>query len=224
MSRRALSDRRPFLLLSLLFATSYYFVMDGKVGGSWLSLWKGAGVGFLALYALYRGSSRDGLLLAIVMTLCAVADVALEFSFAIGGALFAMAHIVAIALYWSNMRANLARSQIALATALIILTPVIAGFLAYPQPNWWWATGYIALAGAMAATAWTSRFPRYRTGLGAVLFVASDLLIVASASGQLATDTADWVIWPLYYTGQLLIVLGVIRSINPARRDVPSKV
>ena len=55
MPRHALAEHRPYLLLSLLFGVSYFFVMDDAMGGTWLMLWKGAGVAFLAAYARIGG-------------------------------------------------------------------------------------------------------------------------------------------------------------------------
>ena len=69
----------------------------------------------------------------------------------------------------------------------------------------------------MAAFAWTSRFPRYRVGLGALMFLVSDLLIFAR-SGPLAH--AAWIgfsIWGLYYAGQALICLGVTGTLAKGR-------
>ena len=64
----------------------------------------------------------------------------------------------------------------------------------------------------MAAAAWTSRFPRYRTGIGAMLFLASDLFIIAGEGAVLSKDITMWLVWPLYFAGQALIAWGVVRS------------
>lgn len=217
MPRRALIKHRPWLLASLVAGVSYFFVMDDPLGGIWLMLWKGAGVGFLAIYAAFRGRGLDGALIALALALGAAGDVALEISFLVGGALFASGHLVAIALYLRNPRAKVAPSQIATSAALLLLTPLIAGAVTYPLPNWGLATGYSALVGAMAAAAWSSGFPRYRVGLGAVLFVVSDLIIFAREGGAVPTATAEWLIWPLYYGGQLLIAIGVVQSLRKRR-------
>ena len=64
--------------------------------------------------------------------------------------------------------------------------------------------------------AWTSSFPRYRVGIGALLFVASSLLTFGQM-GPLATEAwAEWPVWPLYYAGQFLICTGVIQSLRKA--------
>lgn len=214
MPKHALIEHRPYLVLSLLFAITYFFMMDGKVGGSWLALWKGAGVGFLAIYAVHRGRGRDGVLISIVMTLCALADVTIQFSFLAGGAIFAIGHMVAIGLYVSNRRERTSGSQKAAGVALLVTTPVLAGTLTYPLDNWWLAALYAALVGAMAGTAWTSRFPRYRVGVGALLFVVSDLVLFAQEAGHISRDLSDWLVWPLYYSGQFLIATGVIQTIR----------
>lgn len=214
MPKRALIEHRPWLLASLVAATSYFFVSDDQVPGLYLMVWKGLGVGLLAAYAWLRGKGADGLLIALVMALCAAADMVLEFSFLFGAALFGLAHLVAIALYLRNRRTNPSASQRAAGLALLIVTPVAAALIAFPRENWELATGYTVLLGAMAAAAWTSRFPRYRVGTGAVLFVISDLVIFAREAGRLDADFAAWLIWPLYYAGQLLIVTGVVQTLR----------
>ena len=217
MPKRALIDHRPYLLLSLLFGISYFFVMDGKVGGSYLALWKGAGVAFLAIYCAQRGRGREGVLITLVMAVCALADVVLEFSFLFGGALFALGNAIAVWLYATNRRENPTGSQIAAGVALLIGTPAVAALLTYPLENWYLAALYALIVGAMAGAAWTSRFPRYRVGVGAVLFVVSDLVIFAREAGHMSRDLAEWLVWPLYYGGQFLIATGVIQTIRKGK-------
>ena len=214
MPKRALSEHRPYLLASLAAAVSYFFVMDDPIGGIWLMAWKGAGVGFLALYAAHRGKGIDGTLIALVMAFGALGDVALEISFLVGGGLFAIGHLIAIALYLRNRRGGPTSSQQLAGLALLVATPVIAGMMTYPLPNWQVATGYSFLVGAMAAGAWTSRFSRYRVGAGAVMFVVSDLLIFAREAGHITAEVGSWLIWPLYYGGQFLIATGVVQTIR----------
>ena len=214
MAHKALADLRPWLLLSLLAAVTYFFVMDDPLGGTWLMIWKGTGVGFLALYAAARAHGPNGVLITAAMLFGAAGDVALEISFLVGGALFAVGHGFAIALYLRNRRATVAHSQRAAAWAMLIASPAIAASLTYPLPNWLLATAYSALVGGMAAAAWTSRFPRYRVGIGAVMFLVSDLLIFAHEAQAVSSGVADWLVWPLYYGGQFLIVTGVVQTLR----------
>ena len=87
---------------------------------------------------------------------------------------FLIGHLVAIRLYRQHRRAAPAASQRAAALALLILTPLTAFLLGGPL-----VALYALGLGGMAATAWLSSFSRYRVGLGAVMFVISDLLIFA---------------------------------------------
>ena len=217
MPKRALIDHRPYLLLSLLFGISYFFVMDGKIGGSYLALWKGAGVGFLAIYAVHRGQGREGVLITLVMAICALADVVIQFNFLAAGAIFAGAHFLAIWLYMSNRREDKTSSQIATGLALLIGTPALAAMLTYPLDNWYLAALYALVVGAMAGSAWTSRYPRYRVGIGAVLFVVSDLVIFAREADHMSLELSEWLVWPLYYGGQFLIATGVIQTIRKGK-------
>jgi uncharacterized membrane protein YhhN len=73
---------------------------------------------------------------------------------------------------------------------------------------------YAALLGAMAATAWISRFPRYRVGIGAMLFVASDLLIFARMGPLAGSAVPGMLIWPLYFAGQALVAWGVVQALS----------
>lgn len=100
------------------------------------------------------------------------------------------------------------------ALALLILTPLIAALMTFPLDNWMLAAAYSAVVGAMAATAWLSRFPRYRVGLGAVLFVVSDLFIFSREAGVLPESITSWLIWPLYFGGQFLIATGVVQTLR----------
>lgn len=214
MPHRALVDHRPWLLISLIAGISYFFVSDAPIGGIWLMLWKGAGVAFLAVYAAFRGRGFDGALIAAALAFGAMGDIALETSFLIGGALFAIGHAIAIALYLRNRRTKPSPSQALAGLSLLVLTPLIAALMTYPIENWLVATGYSAIVGAMAAAAWTSRFPRYRVGIGAVMFVVSDLLIFARESAVLPDLVTGWLIWPLYYGAQFLIAVGVVQTLR----------
>lgn len=211
MPRRALIDKRPWLLASLAAGVSYYFVRDSvTVPGLWLMAWKGAGVALLAVYALLRHKGADSRLIAAVMTLGALGDVAIEILLEAGAGFFLIGHLVAIALYLRHRRAVLAPTQKAAGLALLVLTPVVAWGLTRDLA----ATGYALGLGGMAAAAWTSSFPRYRVGLGAVLFVASDLLIFARMGPLSASALPGLLIWPLYYFGQVLIATGVVGELR----------
>lgn len=210
---KALIDHRPWLLASLIFSLCY-FVWGDTLPGLFVIPLKGLGVGLLAIYAARRSSGTDGVLVALVLGLSALADMVLEVSFLFGAAIFALAHLVAIALYWRNPRQKRHGSQMGAALAIAILVPAITALLTWPQPNWHLATLYACTLAAMSASAWVSRFPRYRVGLGTLLFVASDLAIFAREAGRIDPALADWIVWPLYYVGKLMIATGVVQTLR----------
>ena len=216
MPRRALVDHRPWLLAGVIAAVAYYF-LEGSIKVEPIEIAiKGLGVGFLAIYALRRAPGVDGTILTIALALSALADMALELWFEAGGALFAASHVAAIILYMRNRREGASMSQRLLGLALLITVPAFS-FVLSDDP----LIGVYAITlGAMAATAWTSRFPRYRVGIGALLFVVSDWLIFSRMGPFDLGDLPDLLVWPLYFAGQLMIATGVVQSLRgetPAR-------
>lgn len=207
---RALIDHRPWLLAGVAMAVAFWLLSHGAPGSPFLVALKGASVAALAGYALAHARDRDGLLLAAVMALGAAGDVGIEVDVRLGGGLFLLSHVAAIALYRRNRRAHPAATQRAAAAALLAGVP-LAAWLLTRDPL---AAIYAAALGAMAGSAALSRFSRYRVGLGALLFVGSDLLIFARLGEALPESLTQWLIWPLYYAAQLLICTGVIRVLR----------
>lgn len=177
--------------------------------------WKGSGVGLLAVYAALRARSFDGWLLTAVMALGAAGDVLLGAAgFVVGGGVFLLGHLVAIWLYLRNRRAGLSRGDWVSGLLLIPATVVAAWLLPADRGSAAGIAAYALGLSAMAATAGLSRFPRGRVALGALMFLASDLLIFARA-GPLAGEAAavGVFVWSLYFAGQTLICLGVTRML-----------
>lgn len=201
-------------IAALAFGASYFIVRDLQ-WPLWLLIgWKGAGVGLLAAWAASQARSTDGWMLAGVMALGALGDVLIEAAGLTAGAIaFLAGHLLAIGLYLRNRRATLSFSQRALA---LLLVPAVV-WIAWSLPTDRSAAPGIALyalgLAAMAAAAWTSRFPRYRTGMGAMLFVASDLLIFARLGPMLHSPWPDLLVWPSYFIGQALIARGVVTTL-----------
>lgn len=208
--KRALIEKRPWLVASLVAGVSYWLAAKGQVPGLWLIVWKGAGVALLAAYAWMHHPSRNAHLLALVMALGALGDMLLELVFTAGAVAFFLGHITAIALYLRHRREHATGSQKAAALATLIGVPLISWQLTQAADATLYALG---LAG-MAAAAWLSSFPRYRVGMGAMMFVVSDLLIFARMGPMAASSIPDLLIWPLYYFGQFLICTGIIATLR----------
>ena len=194
----------------MVAGASYMLAAPLGVGGPVAIVWKGAGVALLAVWCAMQARGRDGWLITAVMAFGALGDVLLEtVGLDAGATAFLIGHIIALWLYQFNQRQDKASSQIALGLVLLIATPLIAWSLTHQLG----VVFYAATLGAMAGTAWMSRFPRYRVGLGAVMFVASDLLIFAKLGPLAASPVPGLLIWPLYFGGQALIAWGVTQTL-----------
>ncbi len=212
--KRAIIESRPYLLLSLLFGISYFFVKDSNFPGMYLMFWKGAAVGFLAVYAFRRAHNFEGKLIAGVMAFGALGDMLIEIDLMAGAGAFMIGHCIAIWLYSRHRRESIAFSQKLFAILLVPITMFIAWSLPFDRSEALGLALYSLFLAVMAAMAWTSSFPRYRVGIGALMFVVSDLFIFAEMGLLQESLIPSWTIWPLYYIGQFLIVTGVVRTLR----------
>lgn len=206
------------LIAALLAGISYYLASRFMEPSALLTVWKGAGVGLLALWAAMQARSLDGWLIALVMALGATGDVLLDAMGVFeGGVAFMAGHLVAIFLYLRNRRPQTSFSQKTLA---ILLVPIVI-WLSWSFPaDRETAMGvaiYASPLALMAALAWTSRFSRFTVGIGAMLFVISDLLIFARMGPLASSMLPGLLIWPLYFMGQAMIAMGVVRTLAGGR-------
>jgi uncharacterized membrane protein YhhN len=204
-----------WVLAAAVLAASSYVVGWFLPIPDWLNVaWKGAGVSLLAVYAALNAKSLDGWLLAAVMAFGALGDMLLETHGLIVGALaFLAGHLVAIGLYAKNRRpAGAADWAVA---AGIVISVTVAAYLLPPERA---GAGLVALyalgLAAMAAAAWLSRFPRPLVAAGALMFCVSDLLIFLR-TGRPTLDILPigLAVWGLYFAGQALIAVGVVRTL-----------
>ena len=217
MPRRALIDKRPILLASMAAALAYFVLRQSPVVPEmWLVPLKGCAAGLLALYAFVRFRKSDTRLLGAMFLLAALGDMAIEWDFIAGAIFFFGYHMIAIALYLRHPREAASGSQKTAAVAMLLATPAIFWLLPADRAMAWPTALYGLALGGMAACAWLSAFSRYRVGVGAVLFLVSDLLIVAGMGPLMGERLHQWLIWPLYYLGQLMICLGVIDRLRRA--------
>lgn len=218
ISRAQIWDRARWAwVLALIGGVTYYYAVRLGMDGWAITLWKTSGVGLLALWAAWNARGAEGRWIAAVLAFGAAGDFLIEeFGLLAGGATFAIGHLIAIAFYLSHRRRKLSRSQRLFALLVTPLSLLIAWQLARGSGGELLiaALAYTLIVALMTATAWCSRFPRYRTGFGAVLFLASDLLIFAGEGGAISKDVASGLVWPLYFGGQALIAWGVVRSLS----------
>ena len=208
---------RIVLAASVVAGVSYIWSWGLPLSEAASLAWKGAGVGLLAVYAALRARDLDGWLIAAVMAFGALGDVLLGAAgLVVGAVAFLIGHLIAIGLYWRNRRAVVTISQRLLAVALVPATVIIAYLLPADRAGAPGVALYAFGLALMAAFAWISRFPRYRVGLGGLMFVASDLLIFAREGALAGAAWIGLAIWGLYYFGQMLICVGVTGAL--ARR------
>lgn len=219
MPKRALYEKRPLLLASIVAALAYYYLRAGPMPDLALVPLKGSAVGLLALYLWLCHASPDARLMAAGFAAAALGNMAAEVEpgGTISGLLFFAYVVLALAVYLRNRRPSLSPSQKGAAVALLLLTPIIAWFMPADRaqaPN---IAIYSLALGAMAAGAWASVFPRYRVGAGAVLFLLSDLLLFAEMGPLRVSVVPQILVWPVYYLGQFLIAVGIAQTLR--KRD-----
>ncbi|WP_417621638.1 lysoplasmalogenase [Parasphingorhabdus sp.] len=215
--KSAFAENRPFLMISLLFGISYYFACvlnTPELPEPLIVLWKGAGVSFLAIYALVRLHRLDGKIVGAFMAFGALGDMALEYDMIIGAGAFMVGHFLAIAFYSRYRRHKLGFSQKLFAILLVPLSIGIAWALPSDRGSALTIALYCLSVAGMAAMAWTSRFSRYQVGAGAILFLVSDLLIFARMGPLETSIIPDLFIWPFYYFGQFMIATGIVRTLR----------
>ena len=212
-------DRARWLWwLALAGGVGFLVAVFQRLDGPAIWAWKATGVGFLALWAAANARERSGWLIAAALGFGALGDWLLDAKgLETGAVAFVVGHIIAIILYLTNRRAAMTPSQRLLGWLTMPATLAIVWGMLSPAPGWWHAAVY-SLFVAMAAAAWTSRFPRYRTGVGAMLFLASDLFIFAGEGAVLSKDVTMWLVWPLYFGGQALIAWGVVSTLSKEAR------
>lgn len=213
MSRRALSEIGPLVLLSVAAALAFYYLRWTTVPELYQIPVKGTAVALLALYAWARHSSPDARLLTWALGAAALGDMAMEVDRTIGGSLFFLFHVLAMGVFLRHRRAPLKGLNSWVVGLTLILTPFAAWLLTAS----WDVVFYAAALGAMAASALASTFPRYRVGGGALLFVLSDLLIFAEMGPLEGHFLPRYMVWPTYYLGMLLIATGVVQTLR--KRD-----
>lgn len=194
------------LVVSLVFGIGYWLGAGLIPAGPLHVMVKMGGVGFLALYA-WHNAHQATRPIALVMALGALGDGLIELNLIAGAVAFLAGHLLAITFYWPwGRRANWSdRCVIPLLTAgIMAATMILSG-------NNTGAKIYALGLTAMVVAAWMSEFPRTLVGFGAILFAVSDLLLFGRMGLMAGSAVPDLLVWPLYYLGQMMITLGVVR-------------
>ncbi len=199
------------VLIAVSIAAGFVFpLLEGRFGLAANLVAKGLPVAALALAAALLPGQRW---LAAIMAAGAAGDVLLDVPglFYVGAGAFAVGHVIAILFYMGRRRPGLVIPDRVAALALIgyglgmplLVMPVGAPVGALML--------YSVLLCGMATAALLSRFAPRWTGLGALLFVISDTLLIMRMGGSLVGGAGvhGLLVWYSYYLGQLLIFAGV---------------
>lgn len=203
---------RPVIFAAAILAGASYCIASwaGWHGGIY-TVWKGAGVCLLALWAALHTHGRDGWTITAILALGAAGDVLLDsVGLTEGGAVFFIGHLLALVFYLRHRRAD------ATGWGAVAGGSAAGAALAYVFARDPGVALYCAVVCAMAILAEQSRFPR-RVALGAGLFVISDLLIFARLGPLEDHFLPKLLVWPLYFAGQALIAHGVVTTLAKER-------
>jgi len=179
---------------------------------------KGAAVGLLVLYVLTCSRTLNHLILGAALIASTIGDILLlvpaSDAFLCGLTAFAAAHLIYITLYLRGRPPLYQASSLRVRlTALIWVATLLTIFWVYPlaePPLKLPVVIYGILLATMASMAVLSRYPLHLTGLGAIFFLLSDAaLAIQHFVG--APAYMGYFIWAAYYTGQLLMVHGVMK-------------
>lgn len=207
------------LIASVIAGVSYVATWTLDLPAGIETAWKGAGVVLLAVHAALRARGLDGWLLATVMALGAGGDVLLEtHGLTVGAVSFLLGHVVATGLYLRHRKPG---SLVPLA-----LIPVVVGISFLLPTDRAGAPGialYSLFLAVMAATTLMSRFPFRTVGLGALMFVVSDLLIFGRLGPLPDNMVTGLGVWGLYYFGQMLICVGVAKALALHSTELPGE-
>ncbi len=207
-----------FIVLSILGAVLHGggWHPDGLL---WVVLTKASAVTFLALFVAVNIRTFGHALLFLALLASVSGDVLLEIptdpagqSFLRGLMGFMVAHVFYIVLYMTNRQpmGEVRTLQIRL-SSLLWLFAFFSGYMMYDGlgDNRMYVYAYTAVLTAMATAALLSKFPFRLTGIGAVLFVASDAAIGAREFMG-APEYVGIFIWVAYYASQIMMTFGVM--------------
>ena len=181
--------------------------------------WKFASIGLLMCYAVIHARNLDGWLLVLILLFSAASDLLLQIAGQTAGGLsFVVADVIAITLYARNRRENINLLTVSVALFFVLLCAALAYALPHDREQAIGIGFFVLPLAAMVAAAWMSRFPRPIVAIGAAMILLSDMIIFAKLGLFEGMPWIEEVIWLVYFAGEWLVTLGVVRSLKGAPR------
>lgn len=200
MPKRALIERRPWLLAAIVAAVLFLWCRNSTMPGLYLLALKALPFLLLAVYSVLRHRGKDTRTLAAMLVLEGTGAALNDLYDYPATVLIIIGHAMGISLFLNHLRRDLAMARKIFATALLLLTPLV--FLLLTNTGRGAAPAFQGLAlGGMAASAWASTFVRAQVGSGALMVVVACLIALEWPSWQFA--------WPLFFVGNLVLATGV---------------
>lgn len=161
----------------------------------------------MSVFAARKGSASNMVGAALVIS--AIGDMLLVTAgSAAGGLAFAFAHLLAGYAYAKNRRDHNSAIVWMFAAAVPVIA-VVSSYLALRGSDQTMLMSLFPLISAsMAAFAILSRFPLWLSGLGAAIFVASDVLFLADLGVLRHSGAWGYLTWASYAVGYAMVARG----------------
>ena len=173
--------------------------------------WKGACTLGLAVSVALASQRKPTRLFALALMISAVADMLLPIgALVLSGLLFSISHLIAIIVFWRNRAGSVSALRRIVAFAVPVLTSGLSLLALYGTGQPMIFVLYPFLSGIMATTAILSRFPIWLSGLGAAIFVCSDVLVLAWMGVWERDNSFNFLAWLTYFGGYALLARGAM--------------
>lgn len=220
MDRRSIASRAIWVM-AVIVGIGYWFGSLARSGIAFHDLallpksfivgWKGASALLLAISVLLSSRGRPALLIGAALAISAVSDMLLVTSHMIaGGAGFALAHTLAITAYISHRDDGVGWLRMLWAFAVPVTAVALSYFAIAGSGRSTMLALFPILSGTMAASAIFSRFPLWLNGLGATIFVASDVLFLLDIGLLGGGGQLGFLTWATYFCGYAMVAKGAV--------------
>lgn len=161
----------------------------------------------ISVFAARKGSASQ--MVGTALAISAVGDMLLvTVGSAAGGLTFAIAHVLAGYAYAKNRRESNPAALWIAASAVPLIAVVSSYLVLHGSDQNILMSLFPLISGSMAALAILSRFPLWLSGLGAAIFVASDVLFLADLGVLQHSGEWGFLTWASYAVGYAMVARG----------------